>query len=66
MTRYPATRPAAHARLARMIGTDAGANVQITIDIDADLPDGAGDKLVRDVTENCRTLKLTDYGFEED
>lgn len=43
-----------------------GANVQITIDIHADLPDGAGDKLVRDVTENCRTLKFTDYGFEEE
>ncbi|MHB1423645.1 MAG: Swt1 family HEPN domain-containing protein [Gemmataceae bacterium] len=43
-----------------------GAKVQITIEIHADLPDGAGDKLVRDVTENCRTLKFTQYGFEED
>jgi predicted AAA+ superfamily ATPase len=42
-----------------------GANVEITIEIHAELPDGAGDKLVRDVTENCRTLKFTDYGFEE-
>jgi predicted AAA+ superfamily ATPase len=41
-----------------------GAKVQITIEIQAELPDGAGDKLVRDVTENCRTLKFTDYGFE--
>jgi predicted AAA+ superfamily ATPase len=43
-----------------------GAKVEITIEIHAELPDGAGDKLVRDVTENCRTLKFTDYGFEED
>lgn len=43
-----------------------GANVQITIEIHADLPEGAGDKLVRDVTENSRTLIFTDYGFEED
>jgi predicted AAA+ superfamily ATPase len=43
-----------------------GSNVEITIEIQADLPDGASDKLVRDVTENCRTLKFTDYGFEED
>jgi predicted AAA+ superfamily ATPase len=43
-----------------------GADVQITIEIHADLPDGAGDKLVRDVTENCRTLKFTDYGFEQE
>jgi len=28
--------------------------------------DGASDKLVRDVTENCRTLKFKEYGFEED
>jgi hypothetical protein len=42
-----------------------GSNVEITIEIHADLPDGAGEKLVRDVTENCRTLKFTDYGFEE-
>jgi hypothetical protein len=41
-----------------------GANVQITIEVQADLPDGAGDKLVRDLTENCRTLKFSDFGFE--
>jgi hypothetical protein len=43
-----------------------GSNVDITLEIQADLPDGAGDKLVRDVTENCRTLKFTEYGFEEE
>lgn len=42
-----------------------GAEVEITLEIQAALPDGATDKLVRDVTENCRTLKFTDYGFEE-
>jgi hypothetical protein len=26
---------------------------------------GAGDKIVRDVTENCRTLKFKEFGFEE-
>ena len=43
-----------------------GSNVEITIEIQADLAEGAGDKLVRDVTENCRTLKFTDFGFEEE
>jgi hypothetical protein len=43
-----------------------GSNVEITIEIQADLAEGAGDKLVRDVTENCRTLKFQDFGFEED
>jgi len=43
----------------------AGAQVEVTIEIRAELPDGASDKLVRDVTENCRTLKFDPYGFEE-
>lgn len=43
-----------------------GANVEITIEIQADLPDGASEKLVRDVTENCRTLRFTEFGFEEE
>ncbi len=43
-----------------------GSKVEITIEIHADLADGAGEKLVRDVTENCRTLRFTEYGFEED
>jgi len=43
-----------------------GSKVEITIEIQADLAEGAGDKLVRDVTENCRTLKFTDHGFENE
>jgi hypothetical protein len=43
-----------------------GSEVDITIEIHAHLPDGASEKLVRDVTENCRTLKFTNYGFEKD
>ncbi|MCK6484528.1 MAG: DUF499 domain-containing protein [Phycisphaerae bacterium] len=43
-----------------------GAQVEITLEIRADLPDGASDKTVRDVTENCRTLRFTDFGFEEE
>jgi hypothetical protein len=43
-----------------------GANVEVTLEIQADIPDGAPEKTVRDVTENCRTLKFESYGFEED
>lgn len=43
-----------------------GSRVEITIEIQANLAEGAADKLVRDVTENCRTLKFTDFGFEEE
>ena len=42
-----------------------GAKVEITLEIQAEIPDGAGEKTVRDVTENCRTLKFDSYGFEE-
>ena len=42
-----------------------GAGVRITLEIEADLPDGATDELVRTVSENCRTLRFTSQGFEE-
>ena len=42
-----------------------GAKVEISLEIRADLADSASDKTVRDVTENCRTLKFTTFGFEE-
>ncbi len=42
-----------------------GAQVEITLEVHADLPEGASEKLVRDVTENCRTLRFNSYGFEE-
>lgn len=47
------------------ISAIVGAKVNITLEIQAHIPDGASDKLVRDVTENCRTLKFENYGFEE-
>jgi hypothetical protein len=42
-----------------------GAEVEITLEIHAALPGGASEKLQRDVTENCRTLRFDQYGFEE-
>lgn len=41
-----------------------GANVRVTLEIEADLPDGASDSLIRTVTENSRTLKFETHGFE--
>jgi hypothetical protein len=43
-----------------------GATVTVTLEIDADIPDGAPENVVRTVTENSRTLKFTSQGFEED
>jgi hypothetical protein len=42
-----------------------GAKVEIILEVRAELPDGASEKLARDVTENCRTMGFGTYGFEE-
>jgi hypothetical protein len=41
-----------------------GAEVTVTIEIEAKLPNGAGDHLVRTVNENSRSLKFDNFGFE--
>jgi hypothetical protein len=41
------------------------AKVTITVEIEAEIPSGAPDNVVRTVTENCRTLKFETSGFEE-
>ena len=42
------------------------AEVIITLDIEARLPDGASDATIRTVTENAHTLKFDQFGFEEE
>jgi hypothetical protein len=49
--------------IAHLVG-QLGAEVTVTIEIQAKLPRGASDQLVRTVTENSRTLKFTSHGFE--
>ena len=44
----------------------SGSNVKITLEIEAEMPSGAPDQVVRTVTENSRTLKFTSQGFEEE
>ena len=43
-----------------------GANVRAKLEIDADVADGVLSKIVVDGTENARTLKFSDFGFEEE
>lgn len=43
-----------------------GAKVRVTLDVEADLPDGVPEHVVRIVTENCRTLKFDSHGFERE
>jgi len=44
----------------------AGCDVEVTLEINARMPDGASDALVRTITENCNTLKFTSHGFEKE
>ncbi len=43
-----------------------GSTVTVTLEIEATIPSGAPDNVVRTVTENSRTLKFTQQGFERD
>jgi hypothetical protein len=40
--------------------------VSVTLEIEAALPDGAPEQIVRTVTENCRTLKFETQAFERE
>jgi hypothetical protein len=42
-----------------------GATVRVTLEIEADIPEGAPDDVVRTVKENCRTLKFKSQSFEQ-
>jgi hypothetical protein len=43
-----------------------GAKVTVTLEVEAEIPSGAPDHVVRTVTENSRTLKFTSHGFEKE
>jgi hypothetical protein len=43
-----------------------GANLTVTLEIEAEIPNGAPDNVVRTVTENARTLKFKNQGFEKE
>jgi hypothetical protein len=42
------------------------ANVDVTLEIQASIPEGVPENVVRIVSENCRTLKFTTHGFEKE
>jgi predicted AAA+ superfamily ATPase len=42
------------------------AEVRVTLEIDATIPQGAPEQVVRTVTENCKSLKFAQQGFESD
>lgn len=42
-----------------------GAKVTITLDVQMEAPNGTPDDTVRTVSENCRTLKVKEFGFDD-
>jgi hypothetical protein len=36
-----------------------------TLEIQADVPEGIPEKVERDVSENCNTLRFREYGFRK-
>lgn len=43
-----------------------GSTVTVTLEIEANMPSGVPDQVVRIVMENCKALKFTDQGFEQE
>ena len=43
-----------------------GAEVEVSVEISAKVPDGVGQTVRRIVEENCRTLRFRSHGFEEE
>jgi predicted AAA+ superfamily ATPase len=51
--------------IAHLVGL-VGSDVTVTLEIAAEIPTGTPENVVRTVTENARTLKFSDQGFESD
>ena len=42
-----------------------GADVELTLEVSVNAPGGIPSTTVRTVSENCRTLKIQNFGFED-
>ncbi|MEH2936530.1 DUF499 domain-containing protein [Acutalibacter sp. JLR.KK004] len=42
-----------------------GTQVEVSLEVNVQAPDGLSQQIVRTVSENCRTLHVDDFGFEE-
>jgi hypothetical protein len=45
--------------------TLAGAKVKVTVEIEAEVPDGVNEDFQRALNENCQTLHFKSHGFEK-
>jgi len=51
--------------LTHLVGL-VGSSVRVALEIEAEIPAGVPEHVVRTVTENSRTLKFTSHGFESE
>jgi len=51
--------------IAHLVGL-MGSDVKVTFEIEAEIPNGVPENVVRTVTENSRTLKFNNQGFEQE
>lgn len=42
-----------------------GSNIELSLELNVTAPEGMSQQVVRTVTENCRTLKVKSFGFED-
>ena len=47
------------------IATADGTQIEVSLEVNAHAPDGLSQQIVRTVSENCRTLHVDNFGFEE-
>ncbi len=42
-----------------------GSDVELTLEVSVNAPDGIPSSTVRTVSENCRTLKISNFSFDD-
>ena len=61
----PATRTVSPRKSSSTCRTSSGPRSEVTLEVQAHIPDGVSPDLVRTITENCQTLRFDPHGFEE-
>ncbi len=64
-TRLGGSAGAINQEVVQRLASIMGSNVRVTLEIQADVPDGIPEKIERDVSENCITLRFREYDFRE-
>ena len=58
--------PSSHFRQIQHLVNESGARMRVTVEIQAELPQGASESTQRTVTENCAALRFGRSGFESE